>query len=154
MSRLIVLALSAMFVVAAVGCGGAAAEPTDAEYTQAVVTAVNRTDFALGRVTRAKSMDELVKRMTEAGAVISGAAEELEDHGAPSTFEKENDSLVAALKTLGNDVSSTAEQLQQPGSEGLLVGAQGLSFDSWDDANLVLGSLIGAGLRVQTLQRH
>ena len=28
------------------------------------------------------------------------------------------------------------------------------SFDSWDDANLVLASLIGSGLAVQTLQRH
>ena len=86
--------------------------------------------------------------------MISAAANELEEHGAPSVFEDENEKLVAALETLGNDVSSTAEQLQQPGSENLLTGAQGLSFDSWDEANLALGSLIGSGLPVQTLQRH
>ena len=72
----------------------------------------------------------------------------------PSVFTEENEKLVKSLETLGNDVSSTAEQLQQPGSETLLTGARGLSFDSWDQANLALGSLIGSGLPVQTLQRH
>jgi len=154
MSRLIVCALSATLVLAVAACGGSEAEPTAAEYARAVVTAVDRTDYALARVTRAKSMDELVKRMTEAGVVISAAANELEEHGAPSVYTEENEKLVNSLETLGNDVTSTAEQLQQPGSETLLTGAQGLSFDSWDEANLALGSLIGSGLPVQTLQRH
>ena len=154
MSRLIVCALSATLVLAVAACGGSEAEPTAAEYARAVVTAVDRTDYALARVTRAKSMDELVKRMTEAGVVISAAANELEEHGAPSVYTEENEKLVNSLGTLGNDVTSTAEQLQQPGSETLLTGAQGLSFDSWDEANLALGSLIGSGLPVQTLQRH
>lgn len=154
MSRLIVCALSATLVLAVAACGGSEAEPTAAEYARAVVTAVDRTDYALARVTRAKSMDELVKRMTEAGVVISAAANELAEHGAPSVYTEENEKLVNSLETLGNDVTSTAEQLQQPGSETLLTGAQGLSFDSWDEANLALGSLIGSGLPVQTLQRH
>ncbi len=72
----------------------------------------------------------------------------------PKCFMEENEKLVKSLKALGNDVSATGEQLAQPGSETLLTGAQGLSFDSWDQANLALGSLIGSGLAVQTLQRH
>ena len=75
MPRLIVCALFAMLVLVVAACGGADAEPTDAEYARAVVTAVDRTDYALARVTRAKSMDELVKRMSEAGVVISAAGE-------------------------------------------------------------------------------
>lgn len=154
MPRPIVCALVALLVLVVAACGGADAEPTDAEYARAVVTAVDRTDYALARATRAKSMDELARRLSEAGVVISAAGNELEEHGAPSVFSDENEKLVKALETLGNDVSSTAEQLQQPGSEGLLTGARGLSFDSWDQANLALGSLIGSGLPVKTLQRH
>lgn len=154
MPRLIVYALVAMLVLVVAACGGADTEPTDAEYTQAVVSAVDRTDFALARVTRAKSMDELIARMDEAGVVITAAAGDLEALGAPEVFVEENEKLVKSLKALGNDVSATGEQLAQPGSETLLTGAQGLSFDSWDQANLALGSLIGSGLAVQTLQRH
>ena len=94
-----------MLVLVVAACGGADAEPTDAEYARAVVIAVDRTDFALARVTRAKSMDELVKRMSEAGVVITAAANELEEHGAPSVFTDENEKLVKSLETLGNDVS-------------------------------------------------
>lgn len=154
MPRLIVYALVAVLMLVVAACGGSDAEPTDAEYARAVVIAVDRTDFALARVTRATSMDELVKRMSEAGVAITAAANELEEHGAPSVFTDENEKLVKSLETLGNDVSLTAEQIQQPGSETLLTGARGLSFDSWDEANLALGSLIGSGLPVQTLQRH
>jgi hypothetical protein len=154
MPRLVVCAFAAMILLVVGACGGADAEPTDAEYARAVVTAVDRTDFALARVTRAKSMDELANRLSEAGVVISSVANDLEEGGAPSVYADENKRLVTALETLGNDVSSTAEQIQQPGSEMLLTGAQGLSFDSWDQANLALGSLIGSGLPVQTLQRH
>ena len=154
MARLFACALFAMLVLVVAACGGRDAEPTNAEYAQAVVSAVDRTDFALARVTRADSMDELVKRMTEAGLVITAAAEDLEEHGAPSVFVDENEKLVKSLEALGNDVSLTAEQILQPGYDDLLAGARGLSFDSWDDANLALASLIGSGLPVQTLQRH
>ena len=143
-----------MLVLVVAACGGSDAPPTDAEYTKAVVSAVERTDFALARVTRAKSKDELIKRMTEAGVVITSAAGDLEEHGAPEVFVDENAKLVKSLEQLGTDVSQTAEQLAQPGSEGLLTGAAGLSFDSWDQANIALASLIGSGLPVKTLQRH
>ena len=154
MPRLSVCALVTMLVLVVAACGGTDAEPTAEEYARVVASAVDRTDFALARVTRAKSMDELVNRLTEAGVAIGAAANELDEHGAPSVYTKENEKLVKALETLSDDVSSTAEQLQQPGSENLLTGAAGLSFDSWDQANLALGSLIGSGLPVQTLQRH
>jgi hypothetical protein len=154
MPRLIAAALVVVLVLVVAACGGSDAPPTDAEYSQAVVSAVDRTDFALARATRAKSKDELVTRMTEAGVVITAAAGDLEDLGAPEVFVDENEKLVKSLEQLGTDVSLTAEQIAQPGSEGLLAGAAGLSFDSWDQANLALASLIGSGLPVKTLQRH
>jgi len=153
MSRPIVSALLATLVLALAACsGGDGDAPTDVEYTQAVVTAIDRTDFALARITRAKSMDELLQRMAEAEVAIAAAATDLEEHGASEAFVDENEKLVKSLKALGNDVGATAEQASQPGFESLLAGAAGLSFENWDNVNLALGSLIGSGLDVQTLQ--
>jgi len=154
MTRLIVTALLATLVLGLAACGGSDVPPTNAEYAQAVVSAVDRTDYALGRITRAKSKDEIVERMAEAAVVIEAASSDLEEHGAPDVFVDDNEKLVSSLDALANDVGLTAEQIQQPGSEDLLTGALGLSFNSWDKVNLALGRLIGSGLRVQTLQRH
>jgi hypothetical protein len=154
MPRLIASALFATLVLVLAACGGSDDPPTNAEYTRAVASTVDRTDFALGRVTRSKSKDELVERMAEASAAIAAAASDLDEHGAPEVFVEENEKLVSSLETLANDIGLTGEQIDQPGSEDLLDGARGLSFDSWDEANLALASLIGSGLPVQTLQRH
>jgi hypothetical protein len=141
-------------VALAAGCGGDESPPTLDEYEQAVVSARDRTDFALARITRAKSMDELVNRLDEAGVAITAAADDLEDRGAPEVFVDENEKLVMSLKALGNDVGLTAEQILQPGFENLLLGARGLNFENWDKVNLALASLIGDGIRVELLQAH
>jgi hypothetical protein len=146
----VVLTLVAAF---AAGCGGSD-PPTVNEYEQAVVLARDRTDYALARITRAKSMDELLNRMEEAGAAITAAAEELEEVGAPEMFVDENEKLVRSLKALGNDVKLTAEQILQPGFENLLTGARGLNFENWDKVNLALASLIGDGISVELLATH
>ena len=124
------------------------------EYEEAVVSARDRTDYALARITRAKSMDELVERMDEAGVAIAAAANDLEDHGAPDVFVGENEKLVKALEALGNDVGLTAEQILQPGFEDLLTGARGLNFENWDKVNLALASLVGDGIEVDLLSPH
>jgi len=124
------------------------------EYEEAVVSARDRTDYALARVTRAKSMDELVTRMDEAGVAITAAANDLEDRGAPDVFVDENEKLVKALEALGNDVGLTAEQILQPGFENLLTGARGLNFENWDKVNLALASLVGDGIEVDLLSPH
>ena len=144
-----------MLVLVVAACGGADTEPTDAEYARAVVVR-GRPDGLRTRSGDPCQVDGRARRRgwTEAGVVITASAGDLEELGAPEVFVEENEKLVKSLKALGNDVSVTAEQLAQPGSETLLTGARGLSFDSWDEANLALASLIGSGLPVQTLQRH
>ena len=154
MPRLIASALFATLVLVLGACGGSEDTPTNAEYARAVTSTVNRTDFVLARVSQSKSKDELIERMAEASVAIAAAAGDLDELGAPEAFVEDNEKLVSSLETLANDIGLTAEQIQQPGSENLLTGAAGLSFDSWDKANLALGSLIGAGLPVQTLERH
>jgi hypothetical protein len=154
--RVLLSSILGAFVLLSAACGGGGNEPTTAEYEQAVVAAVDRTDFALHRVTRSKSPDELVKRMGEASATIDGAASDLEELGAPTEFQQDNEKLVKALADLGNDVGLTGEQLEDPAFLDAFIGqsAQGFSFESWDKVNLALGGLVGAGLHVKTLQRQ
>ena len=72
--------------IAVSGCGGDG-EPSAEEFGKAVVLNRNRVDFVLGRITRAGSIEELLTRMDEASVVISKAAEELVDTGAPSDYQ-------------------------------------------------------------------
>lgn len=152
MLRLLSVTLAVAGALVLTGCGGG--EPSVADYEQSVVAARDRTDYALARITRAKSLDELLIRMDEAEAVIAGSADELDDNGAPDIFVEENKRLVTSLRALANDVGLTADQVRLPGQKNFLTGARGLSFENWDKVNRALASLIGDGINVQLLGRH
>ncbi|HEX4746896.1 MAG TPA: hypothetical protein VFU99_08450 [Gaiellaceae bacterium] len=151
-SRLLLVLLLAVGIVLG-GCGGSS-EPSTEEFADAVVLNRNRADFALGRITRAQSVDELLARMDEAAVVISKAADELEDTGAPPEYQPEADDLVKSLRQLSVDIQATADQARVPGFEYLLTdaGLQGLSFESWDQTNKALAGLAGKGIEVTILQ--
>lgn len=153
--RLLLSSLFGAFVLLLAGCGGGGEAPTTGEYEQAVVNAVDRTDFAFNRVSRSKSVDETIKRMGEASVAIEAAARDLDEIGAPPEFEQDNEKLVQALDDLGNDIGLTGEQLEDPAfRDAFLRDNRGFIFESWDKANLALGGLLGAGLQVKTLQRQ
>ena len=135
------------------GCGGGGTSSPE-EFSDAVVLNRNRVDFALTRITRADSIDELLARMDEASAVIGKAGDELADAGAPNDFQPEAATLVKSFRQLSVDIQATADQARIPGFENLLTGngLQGLSFDSWDDANKALAGLAGKGIPVSILQ--
>ena len=149
--RLVLVLLVACGVLAASACGGGG-EPSVEEYSEAVVLNRNRTDFVLGRIVRAQSIEEVLNRMDEASVVIAKAAGELEDTGAPSDFQPEADALVTSLRQLSVDVQATADQARIPGFEGLLTDTNAISFDSWDDVNKALAGLAGKGIDVSILQ--
>ena len=92
------------------------------------MTARDRVDFALGRLSKAKSLEELTTRMDEAAAVIGKTAGELDDTTAPADLESQNVRLVAQLESLSTDVQGIADQLRVPGYEDILQGAEGLDF--------------------------
>ena len=148
--RLALVLLVACGVLAASACGGD--EPSADDYSEAVVLNRNRTDFVLGRIVRAQSIEEVLNRMDEASVVISKAAGELEDTGAPSDFQPEADDLVTSLRQLSVDVQATADQARIPGFESLLTDTNAISFDSWDDVNKALAGLAGKGIDVSILQ--
>jgi len=151
--RLVLALLAALLVAAVAGCGGGGtASPAD--YAQAVVLNRDRVDFALARITRAQSVDELLKRMEEASVVIDKAAGDLDDKGAPEEYQPEAGNLVKQMRQLSVDIEDTAEQAQQPGFEGLVTDPhlQGLSFDSWTKMNKALAGLAGKGIDVAIVQ--
>ena len=151
-SRLLLVLLVALGVLVSSACGGS--EPSVEEYGEAVVLNRNRTDFVLGRIVRANSLEELLARMDEASVVISKAADELDDTGAPSDFQPEADDLVKWLRQLSVDVQATADQARIPGFEGLITETNAISFDSWDQVNKALAGLAGKGIEVAILQRY
>jgi hypothetical protein len=150
--RLLVVLLLALGLVAS-ACGGSGG-PSVEEYSDAVVLNRNRTDYVLGRITRAQSLEELFTRMDEAALTISKAADELEDTGAPSDYQPEADELVKWLRQLSVDVQATADQARIPGFESLITQTNAISFDSWDKVNKALAGLAGKGIEVMILQRH
>ncbi|MBA3376697.1 MAG: hypothetical protein H0U00_12960 [Actinobacteria bacterium] len=135
------------------GCGERRM-PSVQELEQSIVTTRDRVDFALARITRASSKDELLERMDEAADTIDDAASDLEGVGTSKDYESEVGKLVDSLHQLAFDVQATADQIREPGFGDLLTGTSGLSFESWDKVNLALAGLIGKGIGVAPLERH
>ena len=153
MPRLLFIPLLVSVAVLAVGCGENSM-PSVKELQPSIVATRDRVDFALERITRAQSRDELLGRMDEAAATIGAAASDLERVGTPKGYESEVGELVDSLRQLAFDVQATADQIRQPGFGDLLVGTRGLSFASWERVNLALAGLRGMGIEVALLQRH
>ncbi len=149
-------ALAAGLVAFASACGGSdgGSSATRAEYVESVSTARDRVDFALSRITKAKSQEEFLNRMNEAAAAIDGAASELEDEAVLEGYEDETEKLTKALHQLSVDLEATAHDIAQPEFAGLTGGAQGLNFESWDKANLALAALIADGMKVRLIGNH
>src|SRR3990172_2005365 len=131
MPRVPVVLLLVVVAVLASGCGGSRA-PSVAELEESVIATRDRVDFALARITRAQSRDELLGRMDEAADTIDDAAGDLEGAGTPTAYESEVGELVDSLRQLAFDVQATADQIRQPGFGDLLIGTRGLAFDNWD----------------------
>jgi len=153
MPRLLFVPLLVSVATLAFGCGDSSM-PSVQEFERSIVATRDRVDFALARITRAESRDELLGRMDEAADTIDDAAGDLEGAGTPKAYEGEVGMLVDSLRQLAFDVQATADQIRQPGFDDLLVGTRGLSFESWDAVNLALAGLMGKGIEVALLERH
>jgi len=149
----VVAAVAIAVVVAGLALGGDSGPTSREDYQAAVLNARDRTNFALGRLSRAQSVEELLERMDEAAATVRGAAGELEDEGSPEGLEDETERLVKQLRTLSQDVQGTADQARVPGFEQILFGAGGLNFESWDRINVILVELQEQGVEVPELER-
>ncbi|HXF98715.1 MAG TPA: hypothetical protein VNJ46_08915 [Gaiellaceae bacterium] len=149
------VALAAALAAVALVASGAGGRPaTRAEYRAEVAQARDRVDYALGRITRAKTYDDLTGRLEEAAAVADKAADDLESAGALRGFEDEHEQLVRALRALSAEISGTADTLRDPGFQDVLPLIRTMSFPQWTAVNRALGRLDRRGIRVQPLSRH
>jgi hypothetical protein len=149
-------AIALVLVLSLSACGGSDGGSTASqqEYVASVVTARDRVDFALARINKGDSQEERLNRMSEAAAAIDHAASELEDEAVLEGYEDETEKLTKALHQLSVDLEATAHDLSQPELAGLASGAQGVNFESWDEANLALASLIADGFKIKLIGRH
>jgi hypothetical protein len=141
-------------VLAGLALGGSNDPSTVEDYQAAVVQARDRVDFSLGRLSQAQSLEELITRMDEAAATINGAEGELQDTTPPDTLSDQHRRLVKQVGVLATDVQATADQLRDPEFNDLLLGAEGLNFESWDKINAVLADMKAKGVVVEPLSRH
>jgi len=151
-------AVAVAATVAIVGVGLALeddeASVSQTDYQAAVVNARNRVDFALGRLSKAQSPEELLGRMDEAADAIGDTAGDLDDMDAPDPYADAHGRLVEQLEQLAADVQGIADQARTPGFEDTLTGARGFDFESWDAINSILAELRGRGIDVEPLARQ
>ena len=150
--HLLTLLAAALLAVTAAGCGGSD-EPTVPEFEAEVVSAVDRVNFALARISQAESFDETFIRMEEAAAAIGEASSALDDAGAPEEFADEGEKLVTSLDQLAVDLEALSSDLQNP-DLGITPETipKGFDFESWTEANEAVAAMIGEGLEVPVIK--
>ena len=154
----VVIAIAVGVLVAVVVLGQAVAKndgPTSrAEYQDLVVVVRDRTDFALARIGKSQSPEELANRIDEASQTVGVGAEELADADAPSELTTQNDQLVNTLRAFSDELAGTADTLRDPSFEPALRGLNSLGFKQWEVLNRVFANLQDAGIDVELLLRH
>ncbi len=152
---LVAVGIAAAFAVAVVvlllGDSGPSSKQ---EYQAAVVNARDRVDFALVRITRSQSTDELIERIDEAAAVIGATASDLDDTGTADGFDAVGERLVNTLRAFSGELAGTAAQFRDPAFAGTLPAITSLSFPQWDTLNKIFAELKEQGIQVQQLPRH
>jgi hypothetical protein len=154
LTLVVVAVVAAAVVIVGVVVLGDDGTTSRQEYQAAVVNARDRVDFAYGRIARSQSIEELIDRLDEASVVVGDTASDLDDKGAPSELEDENDQLVKALRAFSDVLAGSAAQFRDPTFAGALQGLNSLSFPEWDKVNVVLAKLNEQGIEVEQLARH
>ena len=107
------------------------------------------------RIPKAESPEDFLDRMKEASETIGDASSDLDAVGAPDRYSDPAGRLVRALAQLSVDLDATASDLGRPELlPNLVTGAQGINFESWDDANAALADLQQLGIEVDLIGRH
>jgi hypothetical protein len=141
------LALSALSLALLAGCGGGSKE----DFQRDVVAARNRTDAALKQVTRAKSIDDLLKRLRIAATEVRAAATDVREADAPDDLAGEAEGLEEALRTLSDELVATVNTFAD--APEAIANARGFSFDAWNTVQDRLADLREGGIDVRPLER-
>jgi hypothetical protein len=149
---LLVGAFAIAVAVAAMGSGPE--EATKAEYEETVSSTRDRIDFALVRITRSQSEEELIERIGEASTAVGAAGDDLGDAGVAAGYEGLHDRLVSTLDDFSNELAGTAAQFEDPTFAPSLQGISSLGFLEWENVNKILAEMRKKGLKVKLLERH
>jgi hypothetical protein len=155
-----VLALVGVLIAVAIGVvvastfAGGKATASKADYQATVLNARDRTDFALARITKSQSVDELIKRIDEASVVVGSTADQLNNAAVAKGFDGDNARLVTTLRAFSDELAGTASTFSDPTFGNSLASANSLSFPEWDKVNAILTEMRGRGLHVPLLARH
>ena len=125
-----------------------------AEYTETITNTRDRIDFALVRITRSQSIDEVIERIGEASVSVAAAREDLADAGVAPGYEDLHDRLVGTLGRFSEELEGTAAQFEDPTFAPNLQGINSLGFLEWENVNKILGDMRKKGLKVELLDRH
>jgi len=124
------------------------------DYQADVVVARDRVDFALERIAKSQSADELVNRIEDAAETVDDVGNDLDGVDPAKGFEDEHKKLVRTLHTFSAELAGTAETLRDPNFAGTLSGINSLSFEQWIAVNRILEGLKKQGIEVEPLARH
>ena len=148
------VAVAVVVVVVGLSLVGRDTASSTEEYRAEVVKSRDRIDFALGRLPKAQSSEELVNRIDEASDIVDASARQLDDVDPPSELRAMNDKLVRTLQAFSNELAGTAGTLGDPSFAGTLAGITSLSFKEWDAVNSLFADLRKNGIHVEPLSRH
>ena len=157
-AAVVVAGVVAAGVVAAVGIafggGGSGGTASKDAYQQTVVNARDRVDFALARIGKSQSTDELIQRINDASDTVGSAAAELDKTKVASGFDADNTQLVVTLQAFSKELANTAATFSDPTFGSTLANLNSLSFPQWDKVNAILADLHARGIEVAPLARH
>ena len=148
----LVAAFAIAVAVAALDSGRGTA--TRAEYAETVSNTRDRIDFALVRITRSGSQEELIERIGEASTAVGAAGDDLGEADVATGFESLHDRLVSTLDDFSSELAGTAAQFEDPTFAPNLQGINSLGFLEWENVNRILADMKKKGLRVEPLERH
>jgi uncharacterized phage infection (PIP) family protein YhgE len=141
-------------VLVLAGCGDTKVI-SQQEYTDSVVAARDRVDFALAQITVGSGdLEDLIERMETAADRIDDAADDFDSGGSANGFGDETEELVDAFHQLAAGLAGTAHDASVEGMEDLLTGTNALQFPGWTKANRVLASLDEQGVSVEPIRSH
>jgi len=142
-------------VIAMNALGGGDKTATKAEYQATIANARDRVDYGYAQITKADSVENLIKRLDTASVVIGAVAVDVAGAAVAPRFEDLNSDLADKLAQFSDALAASADQFQDPSSAGFgLDSITSLGFTEWDDVNKILTSMQKKGLEVELLERH
>lgn len=159
-STQVLVALGVLVVAAFVVAVGVAAlddgrkTATEAEYEATISSTRERIDFALVRITRSQSHEELIERIADASTAVGAAGDDLDDAGVAEGYDALHDRLVDTLDAFSEELEGTAAQFEDPTFAPNLQGINSLGFLEWENVNTILAEMKEKGLDVALLERH